>query len=925
MCQYCDLRLPPDLEPVVSPLLKHSNLPWLIDFDAGFPIYSSRGYEAVYNEADIPGDASTTVEMVGGDILTSTIDSDTDRDWIRIELDQYSGGTFSLLAVTDGGDEFAWNPQLILRDSDGDIVAEADTELSSRSILEFLAETSGTYYLDVGTHNGSTGPYVLQYYPGFDRAGDRPETAKNIELGQIENNSFEYEGDRDWFGIELEAGGTYSIDLSFALSSPEFSSAESADNHPDLFVTIHDPSGRELTRGYINQLDFTMLARESGTYYVAVNQYSGTGDYYLQVEPIRPVLREYTFEEIANFLSQGYWFSSAPLRLDPGEDGIITVDLTGLTDGGMNLARMALGLWSDVANLTFQEVSSGADITFDDEDTGAYANHVRTPNGVITSATINISDTFSGAPTDELYSYWLQAYVHEIGHTLGLGHGGHYNGSADFIENTLYLNDSHQVSIMSYFWPSDNLWLDANFQWTLTPQIADILAVQTQYGAPTDTRTGNTTYGFNSNAGREVFDANNFSSGAFPAMTIFDSAGTDTLDFSGFDVDQIIDLAAAGVSSVGGMTGNLLIALNTIIERAIGGGGNDTLSGNGVNNTIWGNAGNDTINGLGGNDFLLGGLGDDTLRGDDGDDILDGGDGNDTLEGGDGIDRLYGKEGRDFLIGGGGNDILIGGNGDDTLRGQEGSDKLRGGTGDDFLIGGDGDDILLGQDGFDTLWGGDGDDFLAGGSSRDTLLGGSGNDRIGGGAGHDIINGEDGDDIATGNGGNDYFSGGAGNDRFDGGGGSEDRAEFSGFIADYQLEYFPASGMVRVTDLRDGSPDGQDRLFRTEILEFRDGDIAVNGGAFDPMTSSASAVVASASRSDMGDILTVLTEPEDLTPEEASIIFDARGWLELDSEHSSPAVDSHGDTDSIATRWTMPVPDPEFDLPAITDPDGSWV
>ena len=39
-----------------------------------------------------------------------------------------------------------------------------------------------------------------------------------------------------------------------------------------------------------------------------------------------------------------------------------------------------------------------------------------------------------------------------------------------------------------------------------TPLIHDILAIQQIYGADMTTRTGDTTYGFNSNAGRDSFD-----------------------------------------------------------------------------------------------------------------------------------------------------------------------------------------------------------------------------------------------------------------------------------------------------------------------------------------------------------------------------------------------------------------------------------
>ena len=118
-------------------------------------------------------------------------------------------------------------------------------------------------------------------------------------------------------------------------------------------------------------------------------------------------------------------------------------------------------------------------------------------------------------------------------------------------------------------------------------------------------------------------------------------------------------------------------------------------------------------------DQLTSGNGSDVLSGLDGNDTLSGGNQNDTLDGGDGNDDLDGGNHDDTLIGGGGNDTLDGGNHDDVLDG---------GDGDDMLSGGNHDDVLLGGDGDDTLSGGNHKDILNGGAGNDTLTGGNHND-----------------------------------------------------------------------------------------------------------------------------------------------------------------------------------------------------
>ena len=88
------------------------------------------------------------------------------------------------------------------------------------------------------------------------------------------------------------------------------------------------------------------------------------------------------------------------------------------------------------------------------------------------------------------------------------------------------------------------------------------------YGAATSTRTGDTVYGFNSNAGA-VFNFSTYSPA--PALTIYDNGGTDTLDCSGYSGAQTIDLHPGAFSSVGNLVNNIGIALNAVIEKTIGG------------------------------------------------------------------------------------------------------------------------------------------------------------------------------------------------------------------------------------------------------------------------------------------------------------------------------------------------------------------
>jgi VCBS repeat-containing protein len=101
---------------------------------------------------------------------------------------------------------------------------------------------------------------------------------------------------------------------------------------------------------------------------------------------------------------------------------------------------------------------------------------------------------------------------------------------------------------------------------------------------------------------------------------------------------------------------------------------------------------------------------------------------------------------------------------------------------------------------------------INGTAQDDRIFGDNGNDTLNGGAGNDYIDGGNGSDL---------ISGGAGDDEIDGGNG-QDTLLLAGNRADYRFLAGP-NGSVIMRDLRSGSPDGTDRLFNMERVEFKDG------------------------------------------------------------------------------------------------------
>ena len=622
--------------------------------------------------------------------------------------------------------------------------------------------------------------------PGVDTiAGDTSTTATLTE-GQTVSAYINSSTDSDWYRVELEAGETYTFDM-----------RDTASSNLDSYLYLYDAVGNQITfnddGGAGTDARISYTASTSGTFYIGADAYStSTGEYTLSMTG---PAREGTTAQLADYLVNGYWeysgYAGTEARDFAYTANDLTVDLTGLTGAQARLARLSLELWEDVADVSFREVSSGGTITFQNTASGAYATHDNVVNGNIGSSTINVASSWSGGNTN-IDSYTFQTYIHEIGHALGLGHQGAYNGSATYGTDNVFSNDSWALSVMSYFDQQEAG--TGDYRFVFTPQMADILAIQSIYGAADNVRDGNTTYGgVNDNVGGAlgtVFDNLN-SMGAF---TIYDTGGIDWIDARAYGDDQRIDLTGGALSDMGGLTNNVGIYLDTIIENAQGGDGNDDMTGNGANNRLFGRSGNDEIAGAGGNDRLYGQGGNDRVEGGAGADYLNGGGGvdtasyassnaavtvdlrngtasgghangdrlvsienvigssrfGDTLRSDDTGQKLYGLGGNDSLYGFGGNDSLFGQNGNDRIFGQSGNDRIVGGRGNDVINGGSGLDRLVYNDAefnHDTIRNFDlsGNDFLdfrgSGLSSGDLRMVERGSDtivRFDGNAGHTI-------------------------------------------------------------------------------------------------------------------------------------------------------------------------------------------
>ena len=253
---------------------------------------------------DYSSDTQTTGVVAVGGSTTGKIDymdndflrnvSADDHDWFAVELE--AGRWYQIdMEGSKTGAHTLYAPKLDgIYDADGIYVSGTtpQTHWGRNSRLIVKVTEDGTYYLDATAHEyaDNDGTYKLSVTDVTDTIvddhSDNTETAGAVAVGGSATGEIEFEGDRDWFAVTLEAGRSYQLDLE--------GSATGAGTLYDSYLSgVYEANGNLIPnttnvdggRKYNSRLVFT--APEDAIYYVSAGgNLNEEGTYRLSVSDV---------------------------------------------------------------------------------------------------------------------------------------------------------------------------------------------------------------------------------------------------------------------------------------------------------------------------------------------------------------------------------------------------------------------------------------------------------------------------------------------------------------------------------------------------------------------------------------------------------------------------------------------------------------
>jgi len=579
-------------------------------------------YQAIASDPD--GD-SITYSLSGADAALFTLDQ-SGALRLRSPADFETRSTYDV--VIQAADSSGQSASRAVRINVSDVIEDGSSTTIITETASINDTTSSAQAVDRSTFTVASNPNLP----------DQTLPSATIQ-GAISTN-----GDRDFFTVTLQAGEllildvdgvTGGLDALLRVYGPDGVELGEADDAPlDPGSAPHPASSTATLDSFVR-----FRAPASGTYTFSIESYEqgSAGSYNINVS-IGPVATaaQIQEEDIQALISGARWdtgnltysfptsaadYSDYPAP-PAGEQNEPQNNFEGFNAAQQSTARQILAGIANLTDLSFTEQAvnpGGAILRFGmtDETGAAHAYLPSTdPRGG--------DSWFRNSPPEGhtlpifdnpiLGSYAHLAFIHEIGHALGLKHGHEFPALSPG-------HDSMEYSVMTYrSHVGDSLsdgYRNETYGFAQSLMMYDIAALQRMYGADFTFNGGDTVYRWSPTSGQMFINGvGQATPGANRVfMTVWDGGGVDTYDLSNYTdatYQATIDLrpgewtttSSVQVAHLGGgnyARGNVANALlfngdpRSLIENAIGSSGSDILIGNQVSNRLTGGGAFDTF------------------------------------------------------------------------------------------------------------------------------------------------------------------------------------------------------------------------------------------------------------------------------------------------------------------------------------------
>jgi len=213
------------------------------------------------------GGFGTEVKIAPGQTRNGTIENGWDEDWWRIDVKADHLYNFDLSSVA-GAMPGLSSEYMALYDDERNWVASGYGNKTNPATIEFVAETSGTYYLQAWGE-GWLGSYALgvKAVAYKDDYGTWDQDSRgSLSAGTPETGTIGHGGDQDAFAFVVEDGKTYTIDVQGASSD--------AGTLVDPYAFVNDVYGNWIAEdtdsGVGEDAQIVFTANEDATYYLTV-------------------------------------------------------------------------------------------------------------------------------------------------------------------------------------------------------------------------------------------------------------------------------------------------------------------------------------------------------------------------------------------------------------------------------------------------------------------------------------------------------------------------------------------------------------------------------------------------------------------------------------------------------------------------------